>query len=78
MLTIQQEAQELDASKVLDKRTRSKKPADTAQTSKKRKMAIRKLWQASLAVEDEQEEATTSLLTREVLKKKELKIAAQI
>ena len=78
MLTIQQEAQELDASKVLDKRTRSKKPADTAQTSKKRKMAIRKLWQASLAVEDEQEEATTSLLTREVLKKKALKIAAQI
>jgi len=30
VLTIQQEAQELNASEVLDKRTRSKKPADTA------------------------------------------------
>jgi len=53
VLTIQQEAQELDASEVLDKRTRSKKPADNVQSSKKRKMAIKKLRQASLAVEDE-------------------------
>jgi len=77
VLTIQQEAQELNASEVLDKRTRSKKPADTSQSFKKRKMAIRKLRQASLAVEDEQE-AATSLVTREVLKRKALEIAAQI
>ena len=31
--TIQQEAQELDASEVLDKRTRSSKPADASQVS---------------------------------------------
>jgi len=78
VLTIQQEAQELDASEVLDKRTRSNKPADTAQSSKKRKMAIRKLRQASLAAEEEQEEAATSLVTREVLKKKALELVAQI
>jgi len=36
---------------------------------KKRKMAIRELRQASLAEED-QEEATTSLVTREILKKR--------
>jgi len=88
VLSIQQEAQELDASEVLDKRTRSKKPAEAPQSSipkKKRKMAIRKLRQASLAEED-QEQATTSLVTREVLKKraeeatlkKALEIAAQI
>ena len=88
MLSIQQEAQELDVSEVLYKRTRSKKPADAPQSSipkKKRKMAIRKLRQASLA-EDEQEEAASSLVTREVLKKrgeeapvkKALEIAAQI
>jgi len=78
VLTIQQEAQELNASEVLDKRTRSKKEVDTAQSSKKRKMAIRKLRQASLAAEDEPEEAATSLVTREVLKRKALKIDAQI
>jgi len=52
VLSIQQEAQELNASEVLDKRTRSKKPADAPQSTiqkKKRKMAIRKLRQASLA-----------------------------
>jgi len=77
VLIIQQEAQELDASEVPDKRTRSSKLADVPQTSlpqssipkKKRKMAIRKLRQASLAEED-QEEAATSLVTREILKKK--------
>jgi len=93
VLSIQQEAQELDAFEVLDKRTRSKKLVDVSQSSlpqssipkKKRKMAIRKLRQASLAEED-QEEAATSLVTREVLKKraeevavkKALEIAAQI
>jgi len=78
VLTIQQEAQELDASEVLDKRTRSKKQVDTAQPSKKRKMAIKKLRQASLAAEVEQEEVATSLVTREFLKKKALELAAQI
>jgi len=76
VLTIQQEAQELDAFEVLDKRTRSSKLVDVPHTSlpqssiakKKRKMAIRKLRQASLA-EEEQEEAAV---------KKALEIAAQI
>jgi len=60
--------QELDASKVLDKRTRSKNQVDTAQPSKK-KMAIKKLRQESLAAEEEKEVAT-SLVTREILKQK--------
>jgi len=93
VLTIQQEAQELDASEVLDKKTRSSEPADAPQTSlpqssipkKKRKMAIKKLRQASLA-EEQQEEAATSLVRKEILKKraeevvvkKALEIAAQI
>jgi len=89
VLSIQQESQELDASEVLDKRTRSKKPANAPQSSipkKKRKMAIKKLRQASLAAEKE-EEAATSLVSREILKrkakeetvvKKALEIAAQI
>jgi len=79
VLSIQQEAQELDASEVLDKRTRGKKPVDTPQSSipkKKRKMAIKKLRQASLAVEEE-EEAATSLVTREILKKKAKEAAVQ-
>ena len=78
VLTIQQEAQELNTFEVLTKRTRSKKQVDTAQSSKKRKMAIRKLRQASLAAEDELEEEATSLVTRKVLKKKALEIVAQI
>ena len=78
VFTIQQEAQELDASEVLVKRTRSKKQVDNAQSSKKRKMAIKKLRQASLAAEDDQEEVATSLVTREVLKRKALELAAQI
>jgi len=88
VLTIQQEAQELAASEVLDKKTRSKKPANTPQSSipkKKRKMTIRKLRQASLVAEEE-EEVAASLVTREILKrkvkeaavKKGLEIAAQI
>jgi len=93
VLSIQQKAQKLDASEVVDKRTRSKKPADASQSSlpqssipkKKRKMVIRKLRQASLAEED-QEEVATSLVTREIFKKraeeaavkKALEIAAQI
>jgi len=69
VLYIQQEVQELDASEVLDKRTRSKKQVDTAQSSKKKKMAIKKLRQASLAAVEE-EEVATSLVTREILKQK--------
>jgi len=93
VLSIQQEAQELAATEVLDKRTRSSKSAEASQASlpqssipkKKKKMAIRKLKQASLAAEGE-EEAVTSIVTREILKRKAkeaivkraLKIAAQI
>jgi len=77
VLTIQQEAQDLDASEVLDKRTRSSKPADASQISlpqssipkKKRKLAIKKLREASLA-EEEQQEAATSLVTREIMRKR--------
>jgi len=68
VLSIQQEAQELDASEVLDKRIRSKNQVDTAQPSKKKKMATKKLRQASLATEEEKEAAV----------QKAFEIAAQI
>jgi len=76
VLSIQQEAQELDASEVLDKRTRSKKQVDTGQPSKKKKMVVKKLRQASLTAEDE-EVVATSLVTREILKKKAKEAAVQ-
>jgi len=77
VLTIQQEAQDLDASEVLYKRTRSSKPADASLISlpqssipkKKRKLAIKKLREASFA-EEEQREAATSLVTREIMRKR--------
>jgi len=93
-LTIQQEAQDLDATEVLNKRTRSGKPAESSNTllpqtsipKKKRKLAVKKLREASLA-EEEQEEAATTLVTRELMRKraeeeaamkKALEIAAEI
>ena len=78
VLSIQQEAQELDASEVLDKRTRSKKQVDTTHPSKKKKKAVKKLRQASLAAEEEEEEVVaTSLVTREILKQKAKEAAVQ-
>ena len=76
-LTIQQEAQDLDATEVLNKRTRSGKPAKSSKTflpqtsipKKKRKLAVKKLREASLA-EEEQEEAATTRVTRELMRKK--------
>jgi len=54
-LSIQQEAHELDASEVLVKRTRSKKQEESARPSKKKKkMAIQKLRQASMAAEEKE------------------------
>ena len=56
----------------LTREPEAKKPVDAPQSSipkKKRKMDIRKLRQASL-VEEDQEEAATSLVLREVLKKR--------
>jgi len=60
VLSIQQEAHELAATEVLDRRTRSIKSAEASQASlpqsaipkKKRKMAIRKLRQASLVADE--------------------------
>jgi len=56
VLSIQQEVQDLDATEVLNKKTRSGKPAESSQTllpqssipKKKRKLAVRKLREASL------------------------------
>jgi len=93
-LSIQQEAQDLDATEVLDKRTRNGKPAESSKTllpqsslpKKKRKLAIKKLREASLA-EEEQEEVATTLVTRVLMRKraeeeaavkKALEIAAEI
>ena len=75
MPSIQQEVQDLDPAKVLNKRTRSGKSAETSQpqsahltiSKKKRKIAIKKPKEASLA---EEEEVATGLVTREIRRKK--------
>ncbi|RHN45414.1 hypothetical protein MtrunA17_Chr7g0230871 [Medicago truncatula] len=77
--TIQEEVQDLDADKVLNKRTRSGKAVSTSQIQppqpsipkKKRKTAIKKLKIAEYASEDEKHiVAATNLVTRELNKKK--------
>ncbi|KEH21968.1 transmembrane protein, putative [Medicago truncatula] len=77
--TIQEEVQDLDAERVLNKRTRSGKEVASSQIAhdqpsipkKKRKQAIRKLKVTTDAAEEEEEiDAATNLVTREVRKKK--------
>jgi len=76
---IQQEVQDLHAYKVLNKRTRSGKSVSTSQPSqhtqaipkKKRKPAFRKLKIAEKEMEDEEQiEAATTLVTREIKNKR--------
>jgi len=75
MPSIQEEVQDLDPVKVLNKRTRSGKSAETSQPQsahstipkKKRMTTIKKLKEASLA---EEEEMASSLVTREIRRKK--------
>jgi len=82
--SIQEEVQDLDATKVLDKRTRSGKPVESSKTllpqssipKKKRKLAVKKLREASLA-EEEQEEVATTLVTRELIRKRAAEEANQ-
>jgi hypothetical protein len=77
--TIQEEFQDLDADRVLNKRTRSGRFVGTSQTQppqpslpqKKKKPAIRKLKIAEYVSEDEEQiEASTELVSREVKSKK--------
>jgi len=83
VLSIQQEVQDLDATEVLNERTRSGKPVESSQSllpqssipKKKRKLAVKKLREASLA-EEEQEEAATTLVARELIRKRAAEEAA--
>jgi hypothetical protein len=77
--TIQEEVQDLDTNTVLNRRTRSGKAATSTQTApeqppvpkKKRKTVVRKLKESVYVAEDEEEiEAATELVTREVKKNK--------
>jgi hypothetical protein len=77
--TIQEEVQDLDVGKVLNKRTRSGKSVGTSQTQppqlsipkKKKKPTVRKLKIADYVTEDEDQiEAVTNLVTREIKNKK--------
>jgi hypothetical protein len=87
MPLIEEEVQDLGASEVLNKRTRSGKAAasviETAPEQpqvpkKKRKPAIRKIKESPYVVEEvEGVEASTNLVTRELKKKKEEEAAAQ-
>ncbi|RHN66606.1 hypothetical protein MtrunA17_Chr3g0093061 [Medicago truncatula] len=78
--TIQEEVEDLEADKILTKRTRSGKSAATSQAApnqpsipeKKRRQAIRKLKLADYVMEEEDQiEATTDLVSRELKKKKD-------
>jgi len=80
--TIQEEVQDLNPTKVLNKRTRSGKLAETSQplpaqpsiSKKKRKHVVRKLKVSS--EEEEEVEEATKLVSRELKKKKSIDAAA--
>ncbi len=80
--SIQEEVQDLDPAKVLNKRTRSGKSAETSQplpaqpsiSKKKRKHVVRKLKVSS--EEEEEVEEATELVSREPRKKKSTDAAA--
>jgi len=83
--TIQDEVQDLEPAKILDKRTRSGKTVSSSQSlpaqpsipKKKRKHIVREMKVSSYVMEeDEQVEALTELVTREVKRKKVADVAA--
>ena len=81
MPTIQEEVQDLEPARKLNKRTRSDKSVGTSQPllpqssipKKERKKAVRKLKEASL---EEEEEVATGLVTREIRRKRAAEEAA--
>jgi len=83
--SIQEEVQDLEPAKILNKKTRSGKTVGTSQPlpaqpsipKKNRKHVVRKMKVSSYAIEEEEEvEAATKLVTREVKKKKAVDAAA--
>jgi len=80
--TIQEEVQDLDPAKVLNKRTRSGKTTESSQPQpaqpsilkKKRKHVVRKLKVAS--EEEEDKEEATELVSRDVKKKRVVDVVA--
>ena len=82
MPTIQEEVQDLDPAKVLNKRTRSGKTAESSQSQpaqpsilkKKSKHVVRKLKVAS--EEEEDKEEATELVSRDVKKKRVVDVVA--
>jgi len=81
MLTIQEDVQDLEPAKVLNKRTRGGKeaepsppqPAQPSITKKKRKHVVRKL---KIAPEEEEVEEATEIVSREVIRRREVEVAA--
>jgi len=84
MPTIQKEVEDPDPAKVLDKRTRSGKSVETSQPQsaqsipkKKRKHHVRKLKESPCVIEKEDQiEAATRLVTREIRRKRAVEEAA--
>ncbi|RHN66797.1 hypothetical protein MtrunA17_Chr3g0095541 [Medicago truncatula] len=82
--TIQEEVEDLEPAKILNKRTRSGKSAETSQLlpdqpsipKKKRKHVVKKLKESSYLKEEDQIAAATDLVTRELEKKKADDVAA--
>ena len=84
--SIQEEVQDLDPVKVLNKRTRSGKSAETSQPQsahstipkKKRKIAIKKLKEASLVEEDSHQETEGRKLQKKLLCRKLRKLLRRL
>jgi len=83
---IQDEVQDLEPAKILNKRTRSGKSVGSSQSlpsqpsipRKKRKQNVRKLKVSTYVIEEDKEiETTSDLVTREVKRKKVVDAAAQ-
>ena len=86
--TIQEEVQDLEPARILNKRTRSGKSVGSSQPlppqssipKKKRKQAVRKLKESHYEMEEEEEEedieAATGLVTREIRRKRAAEEAA--
>jgi hypothetical protein len=85
--SIQDEVQDLEPAKILNRRTRSGKSVGSSQSlppqpsilKKKRKHSVRKLKESTYVMEeDDQVEAATELVTREVRRKKAADTAAAL
>jgi len=84
--TIQEEVEDLEADKILPKRTRSSKAVATSQSAldqpsipkRKRKTVVRKLKESRYVEDEDQIAEATDLVTRELKKKKKVEVESTL